>query len=113
MLILFDQGTPLPLRKFLSGHVVKTAYQEGWSTLLNGDLLRVAEEAGFDLLLTADKNLAYQQNLAGRKIAIVVLGRNRWSLIQPELDRIVDAVNRANPGSYTLVEIPRRPASKT
>jgi hypothetical protein len=50
MRILFDQGTPVPLRKFLSGHVVKTAYQEGWSTLLNGDLLRVAEKAGFDLL---------------------------------------------------------------
>ena len=113
MRILFDQGTPVPLRKFLSGHVVKTAYQEGWSTLLNGDLLRVAEEAGFDLLLTADKNLAYQQNLAGRKMAIVALGRNRWSLIQPELDRIVAAVNRSKPGSYTLGEIPHRPASKT
>jgi hypothetical protein len=112
MRILFDQGTPVPLRKFLSGHVVKTAYQEGWSTLLNGDLLRVAEEAGFDILLTADKNLAYQQNLAGRKISIVALGRNRWSLIQPELDRIVDAVKHAQPGSYTLVEIPHRPASK-
>jgi hypothetical protein len=113
MRILFDQGTPVPLRKFLSGHVVRTAYQEGWSTLLNGDLLRVAEEAGFDILLTADKNLAYQQNLAGRKIAIVALGRNRWSLIQPEVHRIVDAVNRAKPGCYTLVEIPSRPASKT
>ena len=57
MLILFDQATPSPLRKFLPGHVIKTAYQQGWSNLLNGDLLRVAEEAGFDLLLTADKNL--------------------------------------------------------
>jgi hypothetical protein len=113
MRILFDQGTPVPLRKFLSGHVVKTAYQEGWSTLLNGELLRVAEEAGFDLLLTADKNLAYQQNLAGRRMAIVALGRNRWSLIQPELVRIVDAVNRAKPGSYTLVEIPDRPTAKS
>ena len=61
--------------------------------LLNGDLLRVAEEAGFDLLLTTDKNLAYQQNLTGRKIAIVALGRNRWSLIQAALDQIADAVN--------------------
>jgi hypothetical protein len=113
MRILFDQGTPLPLRKSLSGHVVKTAYQQGWSTLLNGDLLRVAEEAGFELLLTVDKNLAYQQNLAGRRIAIVALGRNRWSLIRPELDRIVEAVNRAKPGSYTLVEIPDRSATKT
>lgn len=113
MRILFDQGTPVPLRKFLPGHVVKTAYQEGWSNLLNGDLLRVAEEAGFDLLLTADKNLAYQQNLAGRTIAIVALGRNRWNLIEPELDRIIDAVNRAKPGTYTLVEIFSRPPSKT
>ncbi len=77
MLILFDQATPFPLRKFLPGHVIKTAYQLGWSTLLNGDPLRVAEESGFDLLLTADKNIAYQQNLSGRKIAIVALGKNR------------------------------------
>ena len=76
------------------------------AALLNGDLLRVAEEAGFDLLLTTDKNLAYQQNLTGRKIAIVALGRNRWSLIQAALDQIAGAVNAALPGSYTLVEIP-------
>lgn len=105
MRILFDQGTPLPLRKFLPGHEIKTAYQQGWDTLLNGDLLRVAEEARFDLLLTTDKNLAYQQNLTGRRIAIVVLGRNRWSLIQSEADRIAAAVNAATPGGYTLVEI--------
>jgi hypothetical protein len=106
MRILFDQGTPVPLRKFLSGHVIKTAYEQGWSTLLNGDLLRVAEEAGFDLLLTTDKNLAYQQNLAGRKIAVVALSRNRWSLIKLEVDRIAKAVNAVIPGSYTIVEIP-------
>jgi hypothetical protein len=108
MLILFDQATPFPLRKFLPGHVIKTAYQQGWSTLLNGDLLRVAEESGFDLLLTADKNLAYQQNLSNRKIAIVALGKNRWSLIEPELDRIVAIVNAALPGSFRLIEIPFR-----
>lgn len=108
MLILFDQGTPVAIRNFLPGHVVRTAYQQGWSTLLNGDLLRVAEEAGFDLLLTVDKNLVYQQNLTGRKIAIVVLGRNRWSLIQPTLGRVVEAVNTAKAGSYTLVEIPHQ-----
>lgn len=105
MLILFDQGTPVGIRDSLSGHVVKTAREQGWSTLLNGDLLRVAEEAGFDVLLTTDKNLAYQQNLAQRKIAIVALGRNRWSLIQPVLERIASAVNAATPGSYTLIEI--------
>ena len=106
MLILFDQGTPVGIRNSLSGHVVRTARQQGWSTLLNGELLSAAEQAGFDVLLTTDKNLAYQQNLSNRQIAIVALGRNRWSLIQPVLQRIADAVNDAKPGSYTLVKIP-------
>jgi hypothetical protein len=106
MLILFDQGTPVRIRDSLPGHVIKTARQQGWSTLLNGELLRVAEEAGFDVLLTTDKNLADQQNLSNRKIAIVALGRSRWSLIQPMLQRIANAVSVAKPGSQTLVEIP-------
>lgn len=106
MLILFDQGTPVAIRKSLPDHVVKTAYEQGWSALLNGELLRVAEEAGFELLLTTDKNLAYQQNLTGRKIAIVVLGRSRWTLIKPVLGRIAEAVKAAKPGSYTIIDIP-------
>jgi hypothetical protein len=106
MLILFDQGTPVGIRNALLGHVVKTAREQGWSTLLNGDLLRAAEEAGFEVLLTTDKNLIYQQNLSKRKIAIVVLGNSRWSLIEPALQRISDAVNAAKPTSHTLVEIP-------
>jgi hypothetical protein len=108
MLILFDQGTPVGIRDSLHGHVVRTAHQQGWSTLLNGDLLHMAEEAGFDLLLTTDKNLAYQQNLSNRKIAIVALGRNRWNLIQSVLPGIASAVNAASPGSYTLIEIPAK-----
>ena len=106
MHILFDQGTPVCIRNSLPGHDVKTARQQGWSTFLNGELLRVGEEAGSDVLLTTDKNLAYQQNLSHRAIAIVALGRNRWSLIQPALQRIAEAVSAAKPGSYTLVEIP-------
>jgi hypothetical protein len=106
MLILFDQGTPVGIRDSLQGHVVRTARQQGWSTLLNGELLRLAEEAGFDLLLTTDTNLAHQQNLSNRRIAIVALARNRWSLIQPVLHLIATAVNAAKPGSYSLVEIP-------
>jgi hypothetical protein len=77
MLVLFDQGTPVGIRDSLPTHTVRTAHEQGWSTLLNGDLLRVAEQAGFDVLLTTDKNLVYQQNLSEREIAIVVLGRNR------------------------------------
>lgn len=105
MLILFDQGTPVGIRNSCAGHIVKTAHEQGWSTLLNGELLRAAEEAGFDLFLTTDKNLLYQQNLSHRKIAIVVLGRSRWSLVEPALDRIIAAVDAAKPGTYTVVEI--------
>lgn len=106
MLILFDQGTPVGMKDSWQGHTVKTANQQGRGTLLNGELLVAAEQAGFDLLITTDKNLAFQQNPASRKIAIVVLGRNKWSLIQPKLEQIAEAVNAVRPGSYTLVEIP-------
>jgi len=105
MLILFDQGTPVGIRDSLHGHVVKTAQEQGWNRLLNGELLREAEEAGFDVLLTTDKNLVYQQNLSERKIAIVVLGGSRWSLIERVLDRVIAAVDAAKPGTYNLIEI--------
>ena len=68
MRILFDQGTPVPLRPFLKGHTVRTAAEEEWERLTNGELLTAAEAAGFELFVTTDKNLRYQQNLAGRKI---------------------------------------------
>jgi len=106
MRILFDQGTPVGIRDSLSEHFVRTVRQQGWSTLLNGELLRAAEEAGFDVLLTTDKNLAHQQNLRNRRIAIVALGRSRWSLIQPALSRILAAVTAAQPGTFRVVEIP-------
>jgi hypothetical protein len=77
MRILFDQGAPVPIAAYLREHSVRTARQEGWDTLANGDLLRVAEAAGFEVLLTTDNSLAYQQNLQGRKIAIVVITLNR------------------------------------
>jgi hypothetical protein len=105
MLILFDQGTPVGIRESLHGHVIKTAQEQGWNRLLNGELLREAEEAGFDVLLTTDKDLVYQQNLSERKIAIVVLGRSRWSLIERVLERVVAAVDAAKPETYNLIEI--------
>lgn len=73
MKILFDQGTPVPLRGHLREHTVVTAYEQGWANLLNGQLLNVAQQAGYDLLITTDQNLRYQQNLAGRQLAIIVL----------------------------------------
>ena len=108
MRVLFDQGTPVQIRRSLKEHVVNTAWEQGWSRMENGELLRAAEEAGFDLLLTTDQNIRYQQNLAGRKIAIVVLAKARWRLIKPVVDRVSAAVSDAKPGSYTEVEIPRR-----
>jgi len=105
MLILFDQGTPVGIRRAFPDHIVRTAKEQGWCALLNGELLCVAEEAGFEVLLTTDTNLRYQQNLQRRKLAIVVLSRNRWSLVEPLLDQIVNAVLAATPGSFTLVEI--------
>lgn len=108
MRILFDQGTPLPIAAYLREHTVRTALEEGWDALANGELLRVAEQAGFDILLTADNNLAYQQNLKGRKIAIVVLSGNRWRLVQRMIRKIVAAINSAEPGSYTVIDVPIR-----
>jgi hypothetical protein len=105
MKILFDQGTPVGIRRVLSSHGVKTAREKGWSTPLNGELLRVAEEAGFDVLLTTDTNLKYKQNLQNRKLAIVSLNRNRWSLVSGKLPQIIAAIESAAPGSYTLVDV--------
>jgi len=106
MRVIFDQATPVPIRAYLVGHSVRTTAQQGWDTLSNGDLLTAAEEAGFELLLTTDKNLRYQQNLAGRKIAIVVLGRQQWPQLRIHIQRVIEAIQAATPGSYAEVEIP-------
>ncbi|SRR5579871_3723057 len=107
MLVLFDNGTPRTLARYLiDHHTVTEARARGWAELENGQLLEVAEAAGFEVLVTTDKNLAYQQNLAGRKIAIVVLGLGRWSVLKRHVARIAAVVNTAAPGSFTEVEIP-------
>jgi len=85
---------------------VTEAIERGWDRISNGDLLKLAEADGFDLLLTTDKRIRYQQNLAGRKIAIVVLGNSTWRIVRLYLDRIAAAVNQASPGSYAEVDIP-------
>src|SRR5271168_485190 len=106
MLVLFDQGTPVPLRPFLAGHTVETAVQRGWDHLRNGELLEAAEEAGFEVLVTPDKNIRYQQNLALRRIALVVLATPQWPVLRQHVQRVVIAVNAAQPGNYTVVDIP-------
>ncbi len=107
-LILFDNGTPAPLRYALKGHVVVEALERGWDTLVNGELIAAAEAAGFELLLTTDKNMRYQQNLTGRRIAFVVIGNQQWPTLRRYVQRVVDAVNAATPGSFAEVEIPFR-----
>jgi len=105
MLILFDQGTPVPLRTFLIGHTVKTAAEQGWSTLANGKLLDAAEAAGFEVLVTTDKNLPHQQNLALRNLAVVVLGNAQWPVLKLHIQLAVDAINSAKPKGCVVVEI--------
>jgi predicted nuclease of predicted toxin-antitoxin system len=109
MRILFDQATPVPIRLYLAGHDVRTAAQQGWDTLKNGELLAAAEAEGFGVLLTTDKNMRYQQNLAGRKIAVVVLGLQQWPSLRPHVQRVVEAIKAATPGSYTKIDFPSEP----
>ena len=99
MRIVFDQGTPAPLRRALAGHAVATAFELGWSDLANGDLLQQAE-AQFDLLITTDQNLRYQQNLAGRRIAILVLPTTSWPEISQHEAEVLSAVNTIRNGEY-------------
>ena len=106
MRILFDHCTPFPLRLGLVGHTITRTQDMGWDRLSNGVLLTAAEQAGFDLFLTTDKNIRYQQNLTGRTIAILVLGTPQWPVLRQHVPRIADAVHAVMPGSYTEVPIP-------
>jgi hypothetical protein len=106
MLILFDHSTPAPLASYLTGHIVTKAKDRGWDRLSNGDLLAEAERAGFDVLLTADNNMRYQQNLTGRRIALVVLSTPQWPLVRLHIEKIAVALDTATHGSYAEVAIP-------
>jgi hypothetical protein len=106
VLILLDNNAPRGLVRALTGHTVTEARERGWATLNNGELLSVAEQAGFDVLVTADRNIRYQQNLGSRKIAVVVLTQLRWRLVRQKLAEIAAAVNAATPGSFAEVHIP-------
>jgi hypothetical protein len=107
MKIILDESVPQKLRLLIEGgHTVVTAWFQGWSGLKNGALLDAAEEAGFDLFITADQELSYQQNLTGRKIALVVLSTNNWSFIKTHAAEIMTAISAAKPSSYVKVEIP-------
>lgn len=106
MRVLFDQGTPVPLRKHLPTHHVTTTFELGWNNLKNGELLQKSEESGFSVLVTTDQNLRYQQNLTGRQIAIVVLTTTSWPRIERAVERVAKAVDSAVPSSYVEIPIP-------
>jgi len=104
--VLFDQGTPVPLRRLLTQHEVITAHERGWSQLKNGELLDSAEKEGFAVFVTTDTSLKYQQNPTSRQLAIVVLTTTSWPRIQRVAAAVVAAVDGAAPGTYFEVEVP-------
>jgi predicted nuclease of predicted toxin-antitoxin system len=106
MKLLFDQGTPVPLRRYLLKHIAETAYERGRNDISNGELLKLAESEDFDALITTDQNLRYQQNLSGRKIAIAVLMTTSWPRIRKHVTTITQIVDDLQPGSYMEIPIP-------
>ena len=107
MRLLFDHYVPAPLRRLIPGHDMAFADERGWRELTNGDLLAAAEAAGFDVLLTADRNLRHQQNLSERHIGLVVLSTNHWPTIRDNAPRVLAAIEGAGRGRYVEVALPR------
>jgi hypothetical protein len=103
--ILFDKNIPYLLRRHLIDYHVQTADDEGWGQVSNGDLIDCAEKAGFQIMLTCDQSIQYQQNMAHRKISMVVLGSNIWPSIRPRIAEIAAALKRVSPGSFEFIEI--------
>ncbi len=112
MRILFDKNVPYPLRRYLENHAVRTAAEQGWDRLINGDLLKAAEEEGFEVMMTADQSLEYQQNLKGRKLALVVLGTNHIRILERHPKKLVSAIEAAQAGSYQFVRYELSPKPK-
>jgi hypothetical protein len=105
--VVFDKNVPVGVRRFLAGHEVRTFAETGWPVKLeNGQLLKAAEDLGFDVLLTSDQNIRYQQNLTGRKLALVVLGSNIWPIVRDYGPEITAAVVAVTAGSYQFIEMP-------
>jgi hypothetical protein len=106
MKIILDESVPQKLRLLIEGsHEVITTWFQGWSGLKNGALLTAAEEAGFDLFITADQELTYQQNWTGRKIALLVLSTNNWGVVKANMPEITAAINAAKSGSFVFLDI--------
>jgi len=95
------------LRHSLSHHDVRTTAQEGWDKLQNGALLAAATQAGFDVFVTCDQNMSHQQNMSGRRIAMVVINTNSWPVISTDTTKVVQAVDAAATGSFATVTYPK------
>jgi predicted nuclease of predicted toxin-antitoxin system len=106
MRILFDQGTPIPLRNALPHHIVETAYERGWQLLTNGELLDAAEAAGFEVLVTTDQGLRYQQNLAKHRIRILVLKTANWPKIERHTDKVARVIDSLGARLYEEISFP-------
>jgi hypothetical protein len=104
--VFFDECVPRPLRKLLAGHEIKTAQDMGWSRMKNGELIRRAEAEGFYVFVTSDRNLRYQQNLQGRKIALLALSTNHWPALAKEYALVQSVLTSIQPGQYVDLEIP-------
>jgi hypothetical protein len=112
--ILFDKNVPVGVRRFLAGHEVRTVVELNWPPQLeNGALLDAVETAAFDVMVTSDQNIQFQQNLAGRKLALVVLGSNIWPIVRNHGAVIAAPVDVATPGSYAFIEIPLPPKPRS
>ena len=107
MNLVFDQNIPKPLLKSFSGHKVAHAPDLGWGELENGALITAAEQAGYDVLVTSDQNIRYQQNLTRRDIGLVALSTNLWPVIRQNLSRVVADILQATRRCYIAVELPR------
>ncbi|WP_263350104.1 hypothetical protein [Acidicapsa acidisoli] len=97
-----DENLPHSLRRHIPNSV--TAAYAGFAGLQNGKLLEAAEIAGFEVLVTGDKTLHHEQNLTGRKIALVSLSAVNWPLIEPHVAEIATSVDCAVPGSFTRID---------
>ena len=107
--ILLDEGVPIGVRTLVTGFQVEAVPEIGWAGLANGDLIQADEEAGFDVMITCDQNIRYQQNLTGRRLALVVLTTNHWDTVRANSGGILSVVEHAAAGSFVVVEMPKPP----
>ena len=107
--VLLDEGVPIGVRSLVAGFAVDSAAELGWAGLANGNLIAAAEQAGYHVMITADQNIGYQQNLTGRRLALIVLMTNHWDTIRDHGEGILPAVEAATAGGYATIDFPKPP----